>query len=66
MRENYEIKVINFVVHLNSFNNIIYLFLIILFDFIFSGLTRPSMYPFPTGQYPYPILSPESMQVGSW
>ncbi|XP_044012600.1 protein pangolin, isoforms A/H/I/S isoform X8 [Aphidius gifuensis] len=31
-----------------------------------AGLTRPSMYPFPTGQYPYPILSPESMQVGSW
>lgn len=30
------------------------------------GLTRPSMYPFSTGQYPYPILSPDTMQVTSW
>ncbi|XP_044270978.1 protein pangolin, isoforms A/H/I/S isoform X4 [Tribolium madens] len=31
------------------------------------GLTRPPMYPFPAGQYPYPILSPEMSQVAaSW
>nr|CAD7428861.1 unnamed protein product [Timema monikensis] len=32
-----------------------------------SGLTRPPMYPFTTGQYPYPMLSPEMSQVAaSW
>ncbi|XP_049948210.1 uncharacterized protein LOC126456504 [Schistocerca serialis cubense] len=32
-----------------------------------SGLTRPPMYPFSTGQYPYPMLSPEMSQVAaSW
>ncbi|XP_008191150.1 pangolin isoform X2 [Tribolium castaneum] len=32
-----------------------------------AGLTRPPMYPFPAGQYPYPILSPEMSQVAaSW
>ncbi|CAG9763910.1 unnamed protein product [Ceutorhynchus assimilis] len=31
------------------------------------GLTRPPMYPFSAGQYPYPMLSPEmSAQVASW
>ncbi|KAH1003649.1 hypothetical protein HUJ04_003533 [Dendroctonus ponderosae] len=35
--------------------------------FMFSGLTRPTMYSFPTGQYPYPMLSPEmSAQVATW
>ncbi|GFG40472.1 hypothetical protein Cfor_06484, partial [Coptotermes formosanus] len=30
-------------------------------------LTRPPMYPFSTGQYPYPMLSPEMSQVAaSW
>ncbi|XP_044735883.1 protein pangolin, isoforms A/H/I/S isoform X2 [Chrysoperla carnea] len=31
-----------------------------------SGLTRPPMYPFSPGQYPYPMLSPEMSQVASW
>ncbi|KAI5703634.1 hypothetical protein M8J75_014281 [Diaphorina citri] len=32
-----------------------------------SGLSRPSMYPFSAGQYPYPILSPDMTQVAaSW
>ena len=32
-----------------------------------AGLTRPPMYPFSTGQYPYPMLSPEMSQVAaSW
>jgi transcription factor 7-like 2 len=32
-----------------------------------AGLTRPPMYPFSAGQYPYPILSPEMSQVAaSW
>ncbi|XP_021922148.1 uncharacterized protein LOC110830984 isoform X2 [Zootermopsis nevadensis] len=32
-----------------------------------SGLTRPPMYPFSAGQYPYPMLSPEMSQVAaSW
>ncbi|XP_018897410.2 uncharacterized protein [Bemisia tabaci] len=32
-----------------------------------SGLTRPAVYPFTTGQYPYPVLSPEMSQVAaSW
>ncbi|XP_039276374.1 uncharacterized protein LOC111047051 isoform X4 [Nilaparvata lugens] len=32
-----------------------------------SGLTRAPMYPFTTGQYPYPMLSPEMSQVAaSW
>ncbi|XP_054290167.1 protein pangolin, isoforms A/H/I/S isoform X2 [Macrosteles quadrilineatus] len=31
------------------------------------GLTRPPIYPFTTGQYPYPMLSPEMTQVAaSW
>uniref|UniRef100_A0A1Y1N9I6 dTCF n=1 Tax=Photinus pyralis TaxID=7054 RepID=A0A1Y1N9I6_PHOPY len=31
------------------------------------GLTRPPMYPFAAGQYPYPMLSPEMSQVAaSW
>ncbi|KAK7862274.1 hypothetical protein R5R35_006643 [Gryllus longicercus] len=31
------------------------------------GLTRPPMYPFSAGQYPYPMLSPEMSQVAaSW
>ncbi|XP_030757962.1 protein pangolin, isoforms A/H/I/S isoform X4 [Sitophilus oryzae] len=31
------------------------------------GLTRPPMYPFSAGQYPYPMLSPEmSAQVATW
>uniref|UniRef100_A0A8D8YSX5 dTCF n=1 Tax=Cacopsylla melanoneura TaxID=428564 RepID=A0A8D8YSX5_9HEMI len=30
-----------------------------------SGLSRPSMYPFSAGQYPYPILSPD-MTAASW
>ncbi|CAH1962047.1 unnamed protein product [Acanthoscelides obtectus] len=29
-------------------------------------LTRPPMYPFSAGQYPYPMLSPEMSQVASW
>ncbi|XP_025199197.1 uncharacterized protein LOC112597380 isoform X2 [Melanaphis sacchari] len=29
------------------------------------GLPRPSMYPFPTGQYPYPLLSPDMSQVAA-
>ncbi|XP_073977686.1 uncharacterized protein isoform X3 [Rhodnius prolixus] len=32
-----------------------------------GGLTRPPMYPFATGQYPYPMLGPEISQVAaSW
>ncbi|XP_023289878.1 protein pangolin, isoforms A/H/I/S isoform X3 [Orussus abietinus] len=32
-----------------------------------AGLTRAPMYPFSTGQYPYPMLSPEMSQVAaSW
>ncbi|XP_075215205.1 transcription factor pangolin [Lycorma delicatula] len=32
-----------------------------------TGLTRAPMYPFTTGQYPYPMLSPEMSQVAaSW
>ncbi|XP_030757954.1 protein pangolin, isoforms A/H/I/S isoform X2 [Sitophilus oryzae] len=32
-----------------------------------TGLTRPPMYPFSAGQYPYPMLSPEmSAQVATW
>ncbi|XP_023289877.1 protein pangolin, isoforms A/H/I/S isoform X2 [Orussus abietinus] len=32
-----------------------------------TGLTRAPMYPFSTGQYPYPMLSPEMSQVAaSW
>ncbi|XP_044767105.1 protein pangolin, isoforms A/H/I/S isoform X1 [Coccinella septempunctata] len=32
-----------------------------------TGLSRPPMYPFSTGQYPYPMLSPEMSQVAaSW
>ncbi|XP_056630528.1 protein pangolin, isoforms A/H/I/S isoform X2 [Diorhabda carinulata] len=31
-----------------------------------TGLTRPPMYPFSAGQYPYPMLSPEMSQVASW
>ncbi|KAK2577412.1 hypothetical protein KPH14_003522 [Odynerus spinipes] len=32
-----------------------------------AGLTRAPMYPFSTGQYPYPMLSPEMTQVAaSW
>ncbi|KAF2885550.1 hypothetical protein ILUMI_20618 [Ignelater luminosus] len=31
------------------------------------GLTRPPMYPFSAGQYPYPMLSPDMSQVAaSW
>nr|QFQ59554.1 pangolin [Nephrotoma suturalis] len=30
------------------------------------GLTRPTIYPFPTSQYPYPMLSPDMSQVASW
>uniref|UniRef100_A0A8D9E0B0 dTCF n=1 Tax=Cacopsylla melanoneura TaxID=428564 RepID=A0A8D9E0B0_9HEMI len=30
-----------------------------------AGLSRPSMYPFSAGQYPYPILSPD-MTAASW
>ncbi|XP_018572142.1 protein pangolin, isoforms A/H/I/S-like isoform X4 [Anoplophora glabripennis] len=30
------------------------------------GLTRPPMYPFSAGQYPYPMLSPEMSQVATW
>ncbi|XP_069696755.1 uncharacterized protein [Periplaneta americana] len=29
------------------------------------GLTRPPMYPFSAGQYPYPMLSPEMSQVAA-
>jgi len=36
-------------------------------DWSVAGLTRPPMYPFSTGQYPYPMLSPEMSQVAaSW
>lgn len=37
-------------------------------EVLFSiGLTRPPMYPFSAGQYPYPMLSPEMSQVAaSW
>ncbi|XP_025835966.1 protein pangolin, isoforms A/H/I/S isoform X5 [Agrilus planipennis] len=32
-----------------------------------TGLTRPPMYPFSAGQYPYPMLSPDMSQVAaSW
>ncbi|KAL0106062.1 hypothetical protein PUN28_016055 [Cardiocondyla obscurior] len=31
-----------------------------------AGLTRAPMYPFSTGQYAYPMLSPEMTQVASW
>ncbi|XP_018572141.1 protein pangolin, isoforms A/H/I/S-like isoform X3 [Anoplophora glabripennis] len=31
-----------------------------------TGLTRPPMYPFSAGQYPYPMLSPEMSQVATW
>ncbi|XP_057335540.1 protein pangolin, isoforms A/H/I/S isoform X7 [Microplitis mediator] len=31
-----------------------------------AGLTRAPMYPFSTGQYPYPMLSPDMTQVASW
>lgn len=42
---------------------VIYLF----FIYLFSGLTRPSIYSFPGGQYPYPMLSPDMSQVAaSW
>ncbi|XP_034139404.1 protein pangolin, isoforms A/H/I/S isoform X3 [Drosophila guanche] len=30
------------------------------------GLTRPALYPFAAGQYPYPMLSPDMSQVASW
>ncbi|KAL5289802.1 TCF7L2 family protein [Megaselia abdita] len=30
------------------------------------GLTRPTIYPFPTSQYTYSMLSPEMPQVASW
>ncbi|CAL7934153.1 unnamed protein product [Xylocopa violacea] len=30
-----------------------------------AGLTRAPMYPFSTGQYPYPMLSPEMTQVAA-
>ncbi|XP_015431791.1 PREDICTED: protein pangolin, isoforms A/H/I/S [Dufourea novaeangliae] len=30
-----------------------------------AGLTRAPMYPFSTGQYPYPMLSPEMSQVAA-
>ncbi|XP_043657639.1 protein pangolin, isoforms A/H/I/S isoform X4 [Drosophila teissieri] len=30
------------------------------------GLTRPAMYPFAGGQYPYPMLSSDMSQVASW
>ncbi|VEN58957.1 unnamed protein product, partial [Callosobruchus maculatus] len=33
---------------------------------IMLRLTRPPMYPFSAGQYPYPMLSPEMSQVASW
>lgn len=33
----------------------------------FPGLTRPAMYPFAGGAYPYPMLGPEMSQVAaSW
>jgi len=41
---------------LGLFNNKIY----------FSGLTRPALYPFAGGQYPYPMLSSDMSQVASW
>ncbi|KAG8244260.1 hypothetical protein J6590_027956 [Homalodisca vitripennis] len=31
----------------------------------FPGLTRPPIYPFTAGQYPYPMLSPEMTQVAA-
>ncbi|KAH0552349.1 hypothetical protein KQX54_008936 [Cotesia glomerata] len=31
-----------------------------------TRLTRAPMYPFSTGQYPYPMLSPDMTQVASW
>ncbi|XP_031621997.1 protein pangolin, isoforms A/H/I/S isoform X5 [Contarinia nasturtii] len=30
------------------------------------GLSRPPIYPFPTSQYAYPMLSPDMSQVASW
>ncbi|XP_020809998.1 protein pangolin, isoforms A/H/I/S isoform X2 [Drosophila serrata] len=30
------------------------------------GLTRPALYPFATGQYPYPMLGSDMSQVASW
>ncbi|XP_041564594.1 protein pangolin, isoforms A/H/I/S isoform X5 [Drosophila elegans] len=30
------------------------------------GLTRPALYPFTGGQYPYPMLSSDMSQVASW
>ncbi|XP_037043300.1 protein pangolin, isoforms A/H/I/S isoform X4 [Bradysia coprophila] len=30
------------------------------------GLSRPTLYPFPASQYPYPMLSPDMSQVASW
>ncbi|XP_052854811.1 protein pangolin, isoforms A/H/I/S isoform X11 [Drosophila gunungcola] len=30
------------------------------------GLTRPALYPFTGGQYPYPMLSSDMTQVASW
>ncbi|XP_070074194.1 protein pangolin, isoforms A/H/I/S isoform X5 [Drosophila takahashii] len=30
------------------------------------GLTRPALYPFAGGQYPYPMLSSDMTQVASW
>ncbi|XP_016950547.1 protein pangolin, isoforms A/H/I/S isoform X13 [Drosophila biarmipes] len=30
------------------------------------GLTRPAIYPFPGGQYPYSMLSSDMSQVASW
>ncbi|XP_017056760.1 protein pangolin, isoforms A/H/I/S isoform X4 [Drosophila ficusphila] len=30
------------------------------------GLTRPALYPFGGGQYPYPMLSSDMSQVASW
>ncbi|KQS21526.1 protein pangolin, isoforms A/H/I/S isoform X7 [Drosophila erecta] len=30
------------------------------------GLTRPALYPFAGGQYPYPMLSSDMSQVASW
>lgn len=34
--------------------------------FSYLGLTRPTIYPFPTSQYTYSMLSPEMPQVASW
>jgi len=39
---------------------------IVVFHFFVIGLTRAPMYPFSTGQYAYPMLSPEMTQVASW